>query len=361
MFDRIFSKKNNGNYRVFTICGLKLKLFSYKKSLKRIENFLLSSEKNPQLPREMQFNPVENIMSPGFYRDFITHDFTKKYLKLISGLDNESINLVNKILYRIQQYAYFGKTKFIVDDNEFNLITNVMNTVSSCVRLSDEYISVNGYCLSNDFIFNSASVFYKHFIESIKDKEKILNGDIIDAGAYIGDSAIVLSGYTNGVVHAFEPQTSNFESLKKNIKINELNHKIVPVKLGLSDELCNHILHYDDSLKVCSSLNKNITTNSQEDIELTTIDKYVESNDIKVGLIKTDVEGFEKNLLRGAINTIKRDKPVLMISIYHSFDDFFDIKPMIESFNLGYKFTIKKPMTLDIACDIVLNAEIPNS
>ena len=40
--------------------------------------------------------------------------------------------------------------------------------------------------------------------------------------------------------------------------------------------------------------------------------------------------------------TIKKDKPVLAISIYHSANDFFYIKRYIEEMNLGYKFYIKK-------------------
>ena len=87
-------------------------------------------------------------------------------------------------------------------------------------------------------------------------------------------------------------------------------------------------------------------------------DDYVKENNIKIGLIKTDVEGFEQNLLMGAIETIKRDKPVLSISIYHTFDDFFNIKPWIENLNLGYKFKIIKPDVEDICCDVTLIAEV---
>ena len=56
-----------------------------------------------------------------------------------------------------------------------------------------------------------------------------------------------------------------------------------------------------------------------------------------------DLEGFEQPFLRGALNTIKTQKPALMISIYHNYSDFFDIKPMLENLNLGYKFKIVRP------------------
>jgi hypothetical protein len=36
----------------------------------------------------------------------------------------------------------------------------------------------------------------------------------------------------------------------------------------------------------------------------------------------------------GAEKTIKKDKPILLISVYHTGKDFFEIKPLLESWNL---------------------------
>jgi hypothetical protein len=66
----------------------------------------------------------------------------------------------------------------------------------------------------------------------------------------------------------------------------------------------------------------------------------VRENKLQIGLIKTDIEGGESALLRGAEQTIREQKPILIISIYHSYADFFGIKPLIESWNLGYQFTL---------------------
>jgi len=63
-----------------------------------------------------------------------------------------------------------------------------------------------------------------------------------------------------------------------------------------------------------------------------------------VGLIKVDIEGAERDFLAGAERTIREQKPVLIISIYHSADDFYSIKPLIESWGLGYKSKVWKPL-----------------
>ena len=48
--------------------------------------------------------------------------------------------------------------------------------------------------------------------------------------------------------------------------------------------------------------------------------------------------------MKGARKTIEKYRPVLLISMYHNPSDFFEIKPMIDSWNLGYKFSVYKPL-----------------
>jgi len=71
------------------------------------------------------------------------------------------------------------------------------------------------------------------------------------------------------------------------------------------------------------------------------IDEFVEERALNVGLIKLDVEGAEYEVVLGVKETIMKQKPILVISLYHTFKDFFEIKPLIESWGLGYKFEIR--------------------
>ena len=89
-----------------------------------------------------------------------------------------------------------------------------------------------------------------------------------------------------------------------------------------------------------------------------TLDEYVQANQLEVGLLKADVEGFEACMLEGAQETIRSQKPTLLLSIYHSAEDFFGIKRLIESWDLGYQFQIKKPSDNSIIVDTTLIAEV---
>ena len=76
-------------------------------------------------------------------------------------------------------------------------------------------------------------------------------------------------------------------------------------------------------------------------------------------MITIDVEGAEQNLLKGAMDTIKLQKPLLFISIYHNVADFFEIKPWmikpwIQSLDLGYEFEIVKEQPWTFVADTVL-------
>ena len=72
------------------------------------------------------------------------------------------------------------------------------------------------------------------------------------------------------------------------------------------------------------------------------MDDFVKEHNLTVGLIKTDLEGYEQNFLEGAKQTIKIQRPILILSIYHTFDDFFKIKVWLESLQLNYKFKFCK-------------------
>ena len=57
--------------------------------------------------------------------------------------------------------------------------------------------------------------------------------------------------------------------------------------------------------------------------------------------IKIDIEGSEASLLKGATNIIKRDRPILLLAIYHKWDDIFKLQNYLINLNLEYKFYIR--------------------
>ncbi len=52
-----------------------------------------------------------------------------------------------------------------------------------------------------------------------------------------------------------------------------------------------------------------------EEIKITTLDKYLAKLSGRISFIKIDTEGYEPQVLRGAKELIKRDKPTIYIEL----------------------------------------------
>lgn len=270
----------------------------------------------------------------------------EKYENLIRGLDKKSIKKIDRVIK--DSFRFFNNSIFLKIKLILLIIKNAPFYLS--IREEDGVYSYKNYKLANkmqDTVF-----LYKQGLDEVKDLSILKNKDIIDAG----DSAIIFSPLTNKKVYSFEPVSSTYNLLLKTISLNNSTN-IVPVNMGLGakEELSN--IELDSKIgqnSICQKEEGSLT----EEIKMTSIDNFVTENKLIVGLIKTDVEGFEQELLKGARKTIETQKPILLISIYHNASDFFDIKPMIESWNLGYKFKIFKVTNHDIIKETMLIAEV---
>lgn len=362
MLEKIFSVKNKDIYKVITIFGKQINIKSGKRILLKLiaDNLIIKQKLDaPQITYKFLHN--KHLMATNYYNDFCNKDIVSKYIKLISGLDEKSLIVLNRTLSRILNWGRYRQDTFLISKEEFEDLYNIDIINGQIYELSNGIYSINNYMIA-DKIFCPISLYDKYFIDEIIDKNKIEQNDIIDAGAFVGDTALVFASYTKGKIHSFEPDITNFSKLKKTIEINKLNN-VIPINMGIGAQECEMDFYSTGFSAVSSFQNDSLIFEqngcSKYKVQITTIDRYVQENNIKVGLIKTDVEGFEQDLLKGAIETIKRDKPVLMISIYHTFDDFWNIKPLIESLDLGYKFSIRKSAGNDICCDLILIAEVP--
>ena len=174
-------------------------------------------------------------------------------------------------------------------------------------------------------------VFYHRYGLDILPKnvlENVANKDFIDAGAFIGDSALILNELSPRRIYAFEPIKDNVIILQKTLSINNLNNVIIVEKALSNIEGTKKIIGYGSISFVSNS--------GVDVVETTTIDNFVRQHEVDVGLIKMDIEGSELEALRGGIATIKSKKPMLIVSVYHRGQDFFEIPKLLKSICLLY-------------------------
>ena len=310
--------------------------------------------------RKLYFHPGEREALAKLFSDAMSReDSAQRFNALISGLDNESRNTVSDIIHRMGMIADGNKSLQDVytqrEQEEFVRMNDEFS--SKIVKLNDNLYYYNGYYLPvNQF---DSSVFYsKYAIDELTTLDSVRNKDIIDAGGYVGDTALLFSSYTDKSIHVFEASPSNMDIIRETIRLNQLEN-IVPVSKALGEKSGTATFSLGER-NSCNSLVERPGYNYTDHIEVpvVTLDDYVRENNLEVGLIKVDIEGGEQLLLKGAVETIRTQHPILLISIYHSANDFFEIKPMIEKICDKYTFRIIKPANSAIVIETILLAEV---
>lgn len=155
----------------------------------------------------------------------------------------------------------------------------------------------------------------------------------VDGGAFIGDSSLVFLDYAPGEIWAFEPSPNNQRLFLDTMQRNHVSmERIKLIPKGLSDKT-GEIRFRDTADSGCTLAAKGTTI-----AQLTPLDALTEG--VNVGFIKTDLEGMGLAMLRGAAETIRRDRPVLSLAIYHNKEEMLGTYVFLKSLQLGYRYRI---------------------
>lgn len=143
------------------------------------------------------------------------------------------------------------------------------------------------------------------------------NDNVIDIGANIGRYSFELSSIVSqkGTVYAFEPILRNYLTFITLIFIHGVKN-ILPFNIVLSDK--TKLLKMNE---VKTSIRKKILFNTytaskvHKEGSLTHYSTKLDNLKIKkkISFIKIDVEGHEMQVLRGAKNIIKKNKPIILV------------------------------------------------
>lgn len=160
----------------------------------------------------------------------------------------------------------------------------------------------------------------------------------IDIGANVGLHSVRFAQKFKEVI-SFEPTSYNFECL---------THNCTPFKnirlenCGLGEVTADEIISVPADTDNCGAFSivdfKTYSGNLiQESITIKSLDEF----NLSPTFIKIDTQGYEINVLRGAVNTITRSKPVILAECENK-KQFSEVNEFLVS--LGYKFvnSIKK-------------------
>lgn len=159
---------------------------------------------------------------------------------------------------------------------------------------------------------------------------------ILDIGANIGCTAILFAELSKKV-YAFEPSTTTYAFLEKNISNSGVKN-VFPQNIGLGAEPGETTLTFAPNNRSGGFVSNQTQASAGHTVEKITIkqlDEVVNTLNLKqIDFIKIDVEGFEGKVLQGATQTLSANKPVVVLELNHwclnafqrtSIPDFFDL------------------------------------
>jgi FkbM family methyltransferase len=169
-------------------------------------------------------------------------------------------------------------------------------------------------------------------------------GDVIQAGAYFGDFLPGIAKHIskNSQVWTFEPSSEYYRCAKITILINNLNNvNLFEVGLGEEKSQVQLQIETEDGRRL-GGASRIIDSKKGKfvDITIETLDSMI-PEDRNISIIQLDLEGFEIPALKGAINIIKRCKPILILEILSHNDILANDWFKENILSLGYEITGK--------------------
>ena len=141
-----------------------------------------------------------------------------------------------------------------------------------------------------------------------------------DVGAHVGIIAMMAArriAQTGGRVYAFEPAPPNFALLEQHLRANDLRGPVETARVLVGDRVADGVpfVHRREPFTANSlayAIEDGVTTLT----ELITLDGFVAGGALPPTHLKIDVEGFEGAVLRGATDTLRRFRPLVMCAIH---------------------------------------------
>jgi len=175
------------------------------------------------------------------------------------------------------------------------------------------------------------------WMASVNGKDHVKPGDIVlDCGAHVGVFTDMALRRGAGRVVAIEPDPTNLECLRRNFPSEIASGRVIIVPKGVwnQEQIITLYIGAANSGSNSMLLDQN---KGKVEVPVTTVDHLVEELHLpRVDFIKMDIEGAEREALRGATRTLSSFLPGLMLDSYHRLDDMQVLPAIIRQANPRY-------------------------
>ena len=232
---------------------------------------------------------------------------------------NMTKNVRNKIREKIYKY------------NDYVFSFKGINTKFYLPYYKEDWIQNHIYNDKNYFEYSELNYICKELKSGCVGRS--INGNtVLDIGANIGNHTLYFVNECGAALsYCFEPMFSTFEMLKKNIEINNIRESVRLHNVCVGSESGKATVSSFDVRNIGGTT---VETKADGELDMVSIDELTFWG--RISLIKIDVEGFEIQVLKGAVNTIKNNHPIVIIEIRDS--NYNESNEILAS--LGYRGTV---------------------
>jgi FkbM family methyltransferase len=180
--------------------------------------------------------------------------------------------------------------KIAIGDREFDIVSD------------DDYLAAMGPAFEPELV-----ALYRRLVRS--------QHRVLDVGANIGMTAI-LFGQLAAHVDAYEASPSTFSLLERNVKASGCRNVDLH-NIGLGDKEATSQITFSRNNRSGGFVSESMKVSEghvTESIVLRPLDSIKSG---RVDFIKIDVEGYEEHVIRGGLETIRRDRPVVVMELNH--------------------------------------------
>lgn len=144
---------------------------------------------------------------------------------------------------------------------------------------------------------------------------------ILDIGANIGIySLYALFNNKMAKIYAFEPEEDNFNQIKDNVKINNVQGKIVPFKLAISNK--SGIISFFKDPQTSRGHSMFFHKGEETKVEAIKLeDIFLKLKIDKCDILKIDIEGAEYDVLYNCPDEILKKIKCIMVEYHEGFDN----------------------------------------
>jgi len=208
------------------------------------------------------------------------------------------------------------------------ILMKIILLIKSNWQYKKDYWEKNGIKFKHIY-----SSIYDTFIEENYKFLNVRDKNVLDIGAFVGDSPIyfILKGAKK--VYAIEPHLDAYKEMIENIKLNNMEDRIIPINMGISYEKDYVIINIKNLAQVAdfffNSNNKGIKVPAGK------LSDIIEKYNIDAQILKMDCKGCEYNIILKDYDKIKEFDEIGFE--YHAYNTKISVKRLLEKLNKDFE------------------------